>query len=77
MIERGGRFTLADGNDEWIVKPPHPSHPNIPANEYTMLRLAAAAGIQTPEVKLVKLVVQLVSIMLLHRFALDSCLYMQ
>jgi serine/threonine-protein kinase HipA len=55
MIERGGRFTLADGNDEWIVKPPHPSHPNVPANEYTMMRLAAAAGIQTPEVKLVKL----------------------
>ncbi len=55
MIERGGRFTLADGNDEWIVKPPHPSHPNVPANEYTMMRLAAAAGVQTPEVKLVKL----------------------
>lgn len=55
MIERGGRFTLADGNDEWIVKPPHPSHPNVPANEYTMMQLAAAAGIQTPEVKLVKL----------------------
>ena len=55
MIERGGRFTLEDGNEEWIVKPPHPSHPNVPANEYTMIRLAAAAGIQTPEVKLVKL----------------------
>ena len=55
MIERGGRFTLADGNDEWIVKPPHPTHPNVPANEYTIMRLAAAAGIQTPEVKLVKL----------------------
>jgi len=55
MIERGGRFTLEDGNEEWIVKPPHPSHPNVPANEYTMMRLAAATGIQTPEVKLVKL----------------------
>ena len=55
MIERGGRFTLADGNEEWIVKPPHATHPNVPANEYTMMRLAAAAGIQTPEVKLVKL----------------------
>jgi len=55
MIERGGQFTLADGNDEWIVKPAHPTHPNVPANEYTMMRLAAAAGIQTPEVKLVKL----------------------
>ena len=55
MIERGGRFTLADGNDEWIVKPPHPTHPNVPANEYTMMQLAAAVGVQTPEVKLVKL----------------------
>src|ERR1035437_4733097 len=55
MIERGGRFTLEDGKEEWIVKPPHPTHPNVPANEYTMMRLAAAAGIQTPEVKLVKL----------------------
>jgi serine/threonine-protein kinase HipA len=55
MIERGGRFTLEDGNEEWIVKPPHPSYPNVPLNEYTMMRLAAAVGIQTPEVKLVKL----------------------
>ncbi len=55
MIERGGRFTLADGDDEWIVKPPHPTYPNVPANEYTMMLLAAAAGIQTPEVKLVQL----------------------
>ena len=55
MFERGGRFTLADGKDEWIVKPPHPTHPHVPANEYTMMRLAAAAGIQTPEVRLVKL----------------------
>ena len=55
MIERGGKFTLDDGDEEWIIKPPHPNHPNVPANEYTMMRLAAAAGIQTPEVKLVKL----------------------
>jgi serine/threonine-protein kinase HipA len=55
MIERGGRFTLEDGNEEWIVKPPHPTHPNVPANEYSMMRLAAAAGIQTPDVKIVKL----------------------
>jgi len=55
MIERGGRFTLDDGDEEWIVKPPHPTHPNVPANEYTMMLLAAAAGIQTPEVKIVKL----------------------
>jgi serine/threonine-protein kinase HipA len=55
MIERGGRFVLGDGGEEWIVKPPHPIHPNVPANEYAMMRLAAAAGIQIPEVKMVKL----------------------
>ena len=55
MIERGGRFALDDDGDEWIVKPPHPTHPNVPANEYTMMRLAAAAGIDTPQVRLVKL----------------------
>ncbi len=55
MIERGGRFSLADGDDEWIVKPPHPTHANVPANECTMMRMAAAAGVQVPEVKLVKL----------------------
>lgn len=55
MIEHGGRFTLDDSGDEWVVKPPHPTHPNVPANEYAMMRLAAAAGIETPQVKLVKL----------------------
>lgn len=55
MIERGGRFLLQEGAEEWIVKPPHPVHPNVPTNEYAMMRLAAAAGIQTPEVKRVRL----------------------
>ena len=55
MIERGGKFTLDEGDEEWIVKPPHPNYPNVAANEYTMMRLAAAAGIHTPEVKIVKL----------------------
>jgi serine/threonine-protein kinase HipA len=55
MIEHGGKFALGDGDEEWIVKPPHPTHPNVPANEYTMMRLAAAVGIQTPDVKIVKI----------------------
>lgn len=55
MIERGGRFTLDEGGEAWIVKPPHPAYPHVPANEFTMMRLAAAAGIETPEVKLVSL----------------------
>ncbi len=55
MIERGGKFALDNGDEEWIIKPPHPNRPNVPANEYTMMRLATAAGIQTPDVKIVKL----------------------
>ncbi|MEO8442360.1 MAG: HipA domain-containing protein, partial [Betaproteobacteria bacterium] len=55
MIEHDGKFALGDDKEEWIVKPPHPTYPNVPANEYTMMRLAAAAGIQTPDVKIVKL----------------------
>ena len=56
MIERGGRYTLDNGDGaQWIVKPPHPIHADVPANEFIMMRLAAAAGIQTPAVKLVKL----------------------
>ena len=55
MVERGGRFTLEDGKEEWIVKPPHPTHPDVPANEYTMMKLAAAAGVDVPEAKIVKL----------------------
>ncbi len=55
MIQRGGRFLRRRNLVVFVVKPPHPTHPNVPANEYTMMLLAAAAGIQTPEVKLVKL----------------------
>ena len=55
MLERGGRFTLDDGDDEWIIKPHHPTYPDVPANEYTMMRLAAAVGVQTPAVRLVRL----------------------
>jgi len=55
MVEQGGRFVLDDGGEEWIVKPPHPTHAHLPLNEFTMMRLAQAAGVEIPEVKLVKL----------------------
>ena len=55
MSERGGRYSVADGAEQWIVKPPHPTYPNVPANEFVMMRLARAAGVDTPEVRLVKL----------------------
>ncbi len=55
MVERGGRFALEDGQEEWIVKPPHPTYPDVPANEYTMMRLAATAGVEVPEARIIKL----------------------
>lgn len=53
MIEQGGRFSLTDGAGEWIIKPPHPTFPNVPANEFAMMRLAEAAGVTIPEVRLI------------------------
>lgn len=55
MVERGGRYTIGDsGGTQWLVKPPHTLHAHVPLNEYTMMRLAAAAGVETPEVRLLK-----------------------
>lgn len=53
MIEHGGRFSFKEGDDEWIVKPPHPIFPNVPANEFAMMKFAQATGVTTPEVRLV------------------------
>lgn len=55
MIEHGGRFSLTDGAGEWIIKPPHPTFPNVPANEFAMMKLAEAAGVTIPEVRLVEI----------------------
>jgi len=52
MMEREGRFTLSSDGEEWIVKPPHPTYPSVPENEYSMMKLAEAAGVEIPEVKL-------------------------
>ncbi|WP_158895339.1 type II toxin-antitoxin system HipA family toxin [Amycolatopsis anabasis] len=55
MVSEGERLTLparGQGGD-WIVKLPDARHRHVPANEYTMMSLAAASGIQVPEVKLV------------------------
>jgi serine/threonine-protein kinase HipA len=53
MIEHGGRFSLTDGVGEWIIKPPHPTFPEVPANEFAMMKLAQAAGVVIPDVRLV------------------------
>jgi len=52
MMERGGRFTLSSDGEEWIVKPPHPTYPHVPENEYSMMKLAESVGVEVPAVKL-------------------------
>ncbi len=55
VMESAGGLTIpADGvGGSWIVKMPSPSFPAVPENEYAMLELARAAGIEVPEARLV------------------------
>lgn len=57
MKEKDGRYNLAKGGDlgDWIIKPPSTKHKFVPLNEYTAMSLAALAGIDIPEIKLVEL----------------------
>ncbi len=57
MFRSNGMFTLDTGaaEAEYIVKPPHPLHAHVPVNEYVSMRLAAAAGLNVPEVLLLPL----------------------
>jgi serine/threonine-protein kinase HipA len=55
MLRQGDRLTLpAFGiGGDWIVKLPDRLHPEVPRNEFAMMRLAAASGIDVPETQLV------------------------
>lgn len=55
MLAKGDRLTLpAHGaGGDWIVKLPDQIYPDVPRNEFTMMSLAAAAGIVVPPVRLV------------------------
>lgn len=60
MRERDGRFTLAVNGSkaelgDWIIKTPSATHPFVPLNEFSAMTLAAAAGIDIPEIKLIEL----------------------
>lgn len=61
MQEKEGRFNLYQPGDQgtelgnWIVKTPSTIHREVPANEFTAMSLAQTAGIQIPEIHLVKL----------------------
>jgi serine/threonine-protein kinase HipA len=55
MLRQGDRLTLpAFGiGGDWIVKLPDRLHADVPRNEFAMMRLAEAAGIDVPETLLV------------------------
>lgn len=57
MKEKGGRYTLAKNDvlGDWIVKTPSTKHKDVPANEYTAMKLAELVGVNIPEIKLVAL----------------------
>lgn len=52
-----GRFLITDdtNGDSWIIKTPSTQHKNVPENEFTAMALAEIAGIEIPEINLIKL----------------------
>lgn len=57
MKEKEGRYNLSSNDTlgDWIIKTPSTLHKEVPANEYTAMSLAALAGVNIPEIKLVEL----------------------
>jgi serine/threonine-protein kinase HipA len=57
MKEKDGRYNVTKNSElgDWIIKTPSTKHKQVPLNEYTAMSLAALAGIEIPEIKLVEL----------------------
>lgn len=57
MKEKDGRYNLAKNGElgDWIIKTPSTKHKNVPLNEYTAMSLAALAGVDIPDIKLIEL----------------------
>ena len=57
MKEKDGRYNLTNHGElgDWIIKTPSTKHQHVPLNEYTAMSLAALAGVDIPEIKLVEL----------------------
>lgn len=55
MKEKDGRYNLTQGGElgDWIVKTPSTKYKQVPANEFSSMSLAALAGIDIPEIKLI------------------------
>ncbi|WP_415951204.1 type II toxin-antitoxin system HipA family toxin [Streptomyces sp. KLOTTS4A1] len=54
MLARGDRLTVpaAGQHGDWLVKFPDYRHPDVPRNEFAMMSLARAVGIDAPDVRL-------------------------
>ncbi len=57
MKEKDGRYKLAKNGEpgDWIIKTPSTKHKHLPLNEYTAMSLAALAGVDIPEIKLIEI----------------------
>ncbi|GAB7529598.1 type II toxin-antitoxin system HipA family toxin [Pseudomonas sp. 3A(2025)] len=55
MRHQDGRYITGDPGapGDWIIKTPSTLHPFVPLNEYTAMTLAALAGVEIPEIKLI------------------------
>ncbi|HSB96461.1 MAG TPA: type II toxin-antitoxin system HipA family toxin, partial [Spongiibacteraceae bacterium] len=57
MKEMDGRYQIARAGalGDWIIKTPSTKHRDVPLNEYTAMTLAALAGVDIPEIKLIEM----------------------
>lgn len=57
MKEKDGCYTLATNKTlgDWIIKTPSSLHKNVPINEFSVMQLAALAGVEIPNIQLVEL----------------------
>lgn len=56
-LRQDGRFNISSqaGADSWIIKTPSTYHRHVPENEFTVMRLAQAIGVDIPDIELVPL----------------------
>lgn len=57
MKEMDGRYNLTNGTvlGDWIIKTPSTKHKDVPLNEYSAMTLAALAGVDIPDIRLIDL----------------------
>lgn len=57
MKEKDDRYNLTKNGElgDWIIKTPSTKHKYVPLNEYTAMHLAALAGVDIPNIKLIEL----------------------